>query len=126
MKLPFITPVLKREFSPVVYDSPKQYKYTSRYFNVKRIVDTKDGTEYHATLKQYTVPISSQDQYFTVDSTTENRLDIVSYRFYGTAIYWWVIAFANQIIDPFKVKIGDILRIPSLPSLYGKDGILSR
>ena len=55
----------------------------------------------------------------------EDRLDIISTSFYGTPKYWWVIAMANNIIDPFTLEIGTNLRIPPIISLYNKGGVLS-
>ena len=61
----------------------------------------------------------------TVTLDDENRLDIISNKYYGTPRYWWVIALANEIIDPFDIPIGTYLRIPSLISLYNTGGVLS-
>ena len=55
----------------------------------------------------------------------ENRLDIISMSIYGTPRYWWVIALANDIIDPFDVPVGTELRIPLIETLFNKGGILS-
>lgn len=41
------------------------------------------------------------------------RLDHLAYRYYGDAEYWWVIALANRIQDPFKMAVGLRLRIPT-------------
>ena len=48
---------------------------------------------------------------------------MISANFYGTPRYWWVIALANYIIDPFEVPVGLQLRIPPLISLYNKGGV---
>lgn len=41
------------------------------------------------------------------------RLDRVSYNIYGTPEYWWMIADANNYIDPIRdMKIGDFMKIP--------------
>jgi nucleoid-associated protein YgaU len=67
---------------------------------------------------------SSSDQYYTVTSETENRLDKISYSFYRTIELWWVIAHANNIINPFVVPVGTTLRIPQIGNLYSVGGIL--
>ena len=56
-----------------------------------------------------------------VTEIEENRLDIVATKFYNTPRYWWVIALANYIIDPFDIPIGTRLRIPPLISLYNSE-----
>lgn len=43
------------------------------------------------------------------------RLDTVAHRYYGDSDYWWVIALANRIKDPFKLTVGSMLRVPVDP-----------
>lgn len=40
------------------------------------------------------------------------RLEVISHRYYGDEDYWWVIALANRIMDPFSIAAGRRLRIP--------------
>lgn len=62
-------------------------------------------------------PDAADDKFVVVSSANENRLDLVSYSNYGTPRYWWVIANINNIINPFLVPIGTVLRLPALSSL---------
>lgn len=41
------------------------------------------------------------------------RLDVIAHRYYGDEEYWWVIALANRIMDPFALEVGRKLRIPT-------------
>jgi hypothetical protein len=41
------------------------------------------------------------------------RLEIIAHQYYGDEDYWWVIALANRILDPFSLTPGTRLRIPS-------------
>lgn len=41
------------------------------------------------------------------------RLDVLAHKYYGDEDYWWVIALANRIMDPFMMVPGTRLRIPS-------------
>jgi hypothetical protein len=41
------------------------------------------------------------------------RLDTLAFKYYGDSDYWWVIALANRIMDPFSLVPGQQLRIPS-------------
>ncbi len=44
-----------------------------------------------------------------------NRPDAVSHAVYGNSKYWWIIAMANNINDPFvDFKFGRKLKIPDL------------
>lgn len=50
-----------------------------------------------------------------------DRLDTLAHRYYGDSDYWWVIAVANRIQDPFSLIPGSRLRVPSdYRSILGK------
>jgi len=49
------------------------------------------------------------DSYYTVDVP---RLDIISYRVYGTPEFWWVIALCNGKKHALDINFGEVLRIP--------------
>lgn len=115
--------MFREVFDEVNYLSPRIYKEVSRYKNVRQITED-DGKTHHETVNQNFIDSSTQDAVFIVDIETTNRLDIVSQYCYSTPKYWWVIAQANYIIDPFDVPFGTALRIPPLSSLYNKGGIL--
>jgi len=54
-----------------------------------------------------------------VPQSMEGRLDLISFQYYGTPNYWWLIALVNNILDiEAEVVVGAQLNIPSLPSLY--------
>lgn len=123
-----ISPAYLSQFREIYEDldylPPRDYKDVSRYKNVRTIQDKETAKIYHETVNPYTVAKSSEEMEYIVGIETEGRLDLVSYRCYGTHKYWWVIALANNIIDPFDISYGTILRIPSLSSLYVEGGIL--
>ena len=114
---------LREDFGGIEYLSTVLYKNASRYKNLRTIQDT-NGNIYHESWVQKTIDKSADDEYFTVTETEENRLDIVSTKYYNTPRYWWVVALANYIIDPFDIPIGTQLRIPPLISLYNSGGVL--
>ena len=116
---------LREVFYPLQYYVPKNYKNNSRYTNLRRLYDEEKGVYYHESWNQKFIDESAEDNFFTVTESEENRLDLVSYSYYGTPNYWWVIAIANYIIDPFNVPVGTNLRIPPIVSLYNEGGILS-
>lgn len=41
------------------------------------------------------------------------RLDTLASLYLGDPDYWWVVALANRIIDPFMLTVGVTLRIPT-------------
>ena len=57
--------------------------------------------------------ISNTDTVYTVEPGYEHRLDLISLKFYETALFDWFIADANNIEDPIKdVVAGTKLVIP--------------
>jgi len=57
---------------------------------------------------------STYDQLYEVEAGYEYRLDLISFKFYGTATLDWAIADANNISDPIKeVTAGTVLKIPA-------------
>lgn len=81
--------------------------------------------QYHETYEPYVIPKSESDYYYKVEKKNENRLDIISNVVYNTPRFWWVIAMANGIVDPFKVPADTILRIPPIASIYQDGSVLS-
>ena len=95
----------------------------SRYHNLQRIKDD-EGDEYIETYERIDFPERSDDQYHLVESGEENRIDLISYEYYGTPLLYWVIAEASGLTDPFVIPAGTTLRIPSRQALYGYKGVL--
>ena len=85
----------------------------SRYSNLDAVVD-EDGNSYLTSQVKREIVESSQDSFYTVESECENRMDLVSYKFYNTPYLWWAIAIMNHIKNPMRLDVGVILRIPPL------------
>lgn len=115
----------REKFIPMEFLSPKQYTNACRYKNLRRIQDSETKNIYHETWFQKIIDKSNEDEYFTVSIAEEGRLDIIANKYYNTPRFWWVIALANNIIDPFDVPVDTVLRIPSIVSLYNKGGVFS-
>jgi len=61
----------------------------------------------------------SQMKTFIVTGEFEGRIDLVSFKFFGTTENDWVIEIINSIKDPIKdIVSGKILYIPSEIDLY--------
>lgn len=106
-----------------MYSTCKQYNHLSRYSKYRQIID---DTTYIETFNQTIVEHSDGDQYHIVTTGQKNRLDIIALQYYNDASLWWVIALANNMIDPFIVTVDTILRIPSLASLFKSGGALCK
>ena len=95
--------------------SPAQYSYNSIYEKISTLKEL--GKSYHVTNRIRGVAYSDIDKYYTVDNSTQNRLDKISMMFYHTPRLWWAIAHANNIFDAFNVPRGKVLRIPPVTSI---------
>lgn len=63
------------------------------------------------------IPVSNSDTYIEV--TAPERLDTISYDFYGTVENWYIIAIANGLgKGTLWVPAGTTLRIPNNPNIY--------
>ena len=51
--------------------------------------------------------------FVTHEITQNDDLPYISYLFYDNPEYWWVVALANDIINPLSLNQGDVLKIPS-------------
>lgn len=59
------------------------------------------------------VSISIEDPLAVHECVLGDRLELISYKYYGTTKLYWAIAYANNIIDPLvELENGDILYIP--------------
>ena len=96
---------------------------TSRYRDYYRILD-EEGNHRIESYDRNEIPYSEGDIYHRVTLGEQNRLDIISYNYYGTVMLWWVIAEASEIINPFDVPMNTVLRIPPLVMIYGEGGVL--
>lgn len=100
----------------------KRYKDDSReaskYKHLDRIVyDT--GEEIIETADRIVFEPSNEDEFWSVQAGFENRLDLISYKFYGSPLYWWAIAAASNIYNPLDVAVGTVLRIPPKSRVLG-------
>lgn len=116
---------MREVFPQLEYGKPRMYDNASRYQTLRTITDPETKKIYHENWIQKFIDESADDQFFTVTKAEEGRLDIIAAQFYGTARFWWIIALANYIIDPFDCKVGTVLRVPPIISLYNKGGVLS-
>lgn len=96
----------------------------SRYNIYKRLVDDEKNV-YIESPNKMTIKQSKDDSFYQVEKGYENRMDLISYKFYGTPLLWWAIARANKIQDPMDVPSGIVLRIPSMRNIYDS-GSLNR
>ena len=109
----------------VQYSKPHNYLHISRYGNIPLLTDIKFNEKYHETVFNYDITKSDNDSYITINK--ETRLDILANKYYNDPSLWWVIAMANNIMDGLEpIKIGMVLRIPPIMSIYKNGSILGK
>jgi len=70
-------------------------------------------------LSNIEIPKNVEDVYHEITILDKDRLDLISYKYYGVEEYWWIIALANDIFDPFSdLDPGDYIRIPDQNTVY--------
>lgn len=104
---------------------PSKYP-TCRYRNHMRYREN-DSTELPESYDSPTFENKTDDVYYRVESGHANKLDLVasSDDHYSNEELWWVIAEANDIIDPLDVPVGTVLKVPSIKTIYGRRGVLA-
>lgn len=90
----------------------------SRY-NKTRLYLNKDNVPVQESWDPPVIPVLETDHYYEVVPETEHRPDLISLLFYGTEQLYWVIAYANGMVDPFaETRTRMRLRIPNSDYLF--------
>lgn len=110
---------MSEEVKDVEWKSPSK---VSRYKAFKAYM-TRENV-YLENPSYIEVPEHPDDTFFLVTGPYVDRLDLISHKFYNESKLWWVIAEANQIINPLEVPINSLLRIPAKSTLFGAGGLI--
>lgn len=99
---------------------------TNRY-DSKVILSTKQG-EYTRMLQLEEIvgPALPDDQFVNIDLMYQYDPFRISQDFYGTPSLYWAILAANNLFDVFDLKEGLIIRIPSVITVLGYNGLVVR
>lgn len=116
---------VKRNENLVISDYAK-YNHESRYKTYYKIVDLNTNDSYLETANNFNLSETTANKYHVVEYVEEGRLDMIAQIYYGDPSLYWVIAMANNIIDPLTVIQGTILKIPEFDNLYFSGGPLVR
>lgn len=112
----------------IQYTVCPEYDHISRYQNLRQVIHSPNDVSERFIASETVNPIVSNVEvtYYTVPATEENRLDLISHKFFGTPNYAWIIAYFNNIEDGFTVQEGQKLVIPkTLSSLFNKGELLA-
>jgi hypothetical protein len=111
-----MTTNLSGETQFIANDDPAQP--LSRYSKCRYLL-TEDGNVIQETWDPPTIEESIEDQLFEVTIEYAHRPDLISLMYYGTEQLYWVIAYANEMIDPFaETVVGLKLRIPDRDKVF--------
>ena len=97
-------------------DNQEIYADTSRYHYLLEDLELDQSKErmIPGMLKDIEFIESEGDRYHITNPTDIINLENVAFQYYGEAKYWWIIAIANNILDPFDSDdAGLTLRIPA-------------
>lgn len=117
------------DYNGIEYTVCREYDYISRYRRLRQVIhyiNDKQSRFVTNEIQNYYNYENIEVEYFIVDTKYENRLDLISYKFYNSASYSWILAYINEIEDAFTVRVGQVLMIPtSITELFSNGSILS-
>lgn len=121
-----LVPYKTLDYKGIQYASCRDFNHISRYRGLRQVIHSPNEPDRLVTLETPNPFTTSTDvNYYEVSADTENRLDVIAYRFLGSAQYAWVIAYFNGIEDGFTCREGQRLAIPkSISSLFSTGEIL--
>ena len=93
--------------------NPDTGRPTSRY-NLIRLYVNQENRMVQETWDRLPLADQPEDNYHEVIAPEAHRPDLLALAYYGDLNLYWVIAQANQMIDPFaETTVGTKLRIPN-------------
>ena len=110
----------------IKYTVCRDYPHISRHRNLRQVIHAPESPKRETTLETPN-PFESYIEYgyYTVPLHEENRLDLIAYKFLGSAQNAWVICAMNDIYDGFTIREGQQLKIiRNFSDLFQKHEIL--
>ena len=109
------------ELIPVDNASGIIYNSYSRFNNHPIYVDPITRKKFIGSWQPPTIQEKETDILFEITSSYAYRPDIISYNFYGTPLLAWVLAYVNNISNPFDrddgFYPGRVIRITDITTL---------
>jgi hypothetical protein len=93
----------------------ENFDYLSRYTNVPYYYDALSGKEIYGIGTN----LKNTSEYLTHVVKSNDTLNSLALKYYNNPTFWWVIAYFNDIQDPFKPLRDkfETIRIPSISSI---------
>ena len=111
----------------IEYQVCRDFDHISRYKGLRQLAHLPESYDRYVTLEAPN-PFTSHTEvtYYDVPSYQENRLDLISYKFFGSPQYSWVLALFNDIEDGFTIRAGQRIRVPkSITALFNDGEVLA-
>lgn len=116
------------DYNGIEYTTCKDFDHISRYRRLRQVIHYLTNSNRFITLElqnNYSYE-NVEIEYYIVPNERENRLDLVSYDYYGSSSYSWIISYINGISDGFTIYEGQVLMIPkNITDLFKSGCILS-
>lgn len=89
----------------------------TNFFNIETVDAVNELDFLHNSLSEFVM--GYPPKYYRVSGIDLMRPHLISYRFYGTVNFWWIIMLVNGISNPLVgMTAGMILKIPSKLDIY--------
>lgn len=122
-----LKPYKELEYSGIQYTNCRDYQHICRYKGLRQVIHNYNDIDTRFTALE-TVNVFSPTisvVYHTVGPDEENRIDLLAYKYLGSANYAWVISYLNKIEDGYTIHSGQVLAIPTdISTLFNQDEIL--
>lgn len=91
------------------------FDYLSRYINVPYYYDTLQDKEVFGIGTN----LKNTSEYVSHKVKSNDTLNSLALKYYNNPTFWWIIAYFNDIQDPFKPLRNkyQVLKIPSISSI---------
>lgn len=112
-------PIKEDEQGKTVFlDNTEPSRPLSRYNNIRLLLNA-NRIPVQETWEMDEIEENERDRYFEVTAEFAHRPDLISLFFYGTEQLYWVIAFVNNMTEPFaQTRVGMRLRIPDRDTVF--------
>lgn len=115
------------DYKGIEYTVCKEFDHISRYKRLRQVIHYLESNRFITLETQNSYDYSNLEiEYFIVPNELENRIDLISYKYFNSTSYSWVISYINGIQDGYTVYEGQVLMIPiHITDLFKSGGVLS-
>ena len=91
--------------------------YRGSRLNIERFIEyNESGADFvNSEIVERVRKLQLSGEY--VVTAEAGRLDLISFRIYGTVSLWWIIALYNRIVDFSEVSSGVRIKYPSIADI---------